>query len=90
MAYDLENRLVIGVVSSAMFDLSASMLFLKETESLFIVNFRKATSRILFQKESPLSFIKRLLSLNDLSPKSDDPLVEAFLYPETILTQAFE
>jgi 5'-nucleotidase len=79
MPYDLENRLVIGVASSAMFDLSDSdAVFKREGEALY----RKYQEKHLndpLPKGIAFSFIKRLLSLNDLSPKKDDPLVEVIL-----------
>jgi 5'-nucleotidase len=79
MAYSLENRLVIGVSSSAVFDLRESdAVFRRDGEE----EYRK------FQREHldhPLPrgiaypFIKRILSLNDLSPDEADPLVEVVL-----------
>ena len=80
MPYSLENRLVVGIASSAMFDL-------RESDSVFQSEGEEAYRR--FQEENlatPLdkgfsfSFIKRLLSLNDLSSDPvGDPLVEVIL-----------
>lgn len=80
MPYDLENRLVIGVASSAMFDLTASdAVFRREGEE----HYRKFQEQNLhnpLQKGIAFSFIKRLLSLNDLSSDPiKDPLVEVVL-----------
>ncbi len=80
MAYELGNRLVIGVASSAMFDLSESdQVFRNKGEE----EYRKYQTE---NVENPLnkgvsfSFVKRLLSLNDLSEKPEsDPLVEVVL-----------
>ncbi|TBV15714.1 5'-nucleotidase [Stutzerimonas kirkiae] len=79
MPYGLKDRLVVGVASSAMFDLSESdKVFRTEGEE----NYRKYQEK---HKNSPLmpgiafSFIKRLLSLNDLSTEDEDPLVEVVL-----------
>ncbi len=80
MAYDLQNRLVIGVASSAMFDL-------RESDAVFRAQGEEPYRK--FQQENldkPLakgiafSFIRRLLSLNDLSTDpAKDPLVEVVL-----------
>lgn len=80
MPYDLEKRLVIGVASSAMFDLTASdAVFRREGEE----QYRKYQEQNLsspLPKGIAFSFIKRLLSLNDLSPDPvSDPLVEVVL-----------
>ncbi|PXX79803.1 5'-nucleotidase [Rivihabitans pingtungensis] len=79
MPYELDNRLVIGVASSAVFDLSESdAVFRREGEE----QYRKYQEENL---ENPLPkgiaypFIKRLLALNDLSPSLSDPLVEVVL-----------
>jgi 5'-nucleotidase len=79
-AYDLGKRLVIGVASSAMFDLSDSdEVFRSEGEE----EYRKFQSENInkpLNKGVAFSFVKRLLSLNDLSEKpSEDPLVEVVL-----------
>lgn len=80
MPYDLESRLVIGVASSAVFDLTESdAVFRKEGEE----EYRKFQETNL---HSPLPtgiaypFLKRLLSLNDLSEDPlNEPLVEVVL-----------
>ncbi|MEU5567592.1 5'-nucleotidase [Micromonospora musae] len=79
MPYNLENRLVIGIASSALFDLAAS-------DEVFRTQGEESYRR--YQEEnigSPLTpgvafpFIKRLLSLNDLSSNEADPLVEVII-----------
>jgi 5'-nucleotidase len=79
MAYTLDNRLVIGVASSAMFDLSDSdAVFKRDGEALYR-KFQEKNLNNPLPKGIAFSFIKRLLSLNDLSPAQDDPLVEVIL-----------
>lgn len=79
MPYELKDRLVVGVASSAMFDLSESdKVFRSEGEE----KYRKYQEA---NKDNPLSpgvafsFIRRLLSLNDLSDAKSGPLVEVVL-----------
>lgn len=79
MAYELEDRLVVGVASSALFDLS-------ESDEVFRIQGEDAYRR--YQEDHlshtlgsgvAFTFIKRLLSLNDLAPDPDDPLVEVIV-----------
>lgn len=80
MAYDLERRLVIGVASSAMFDLSESdAVFKREGEEQYR-KFQEQNLNTPLPKGIAFAFIKRLLSLNDLCPDAQsDPLVEVVL-----------
>lgn len=80
MAYNLEDRLVVGVASSAMFDLTASdTVFRKEGEERYR-RYQQDNLSSPLQKGIAFSFIRRLLSLNDLSnDPSSDPLVEVVL-----------
>jgi 5'-nucleotidase len=77
--YDLDNRLVVGVSSSALFDLSDSQRVFDEEG---IDAYRAYQDEF---RERPLrpgvafDFVQRLLSLNDLSPSAQDPLVEVFV-----------
>lgn len=85
MAYDLKNRLVIGLSSSALFDLSESDKVFRETgEKSYRIYQRKNQDEVL-EKGRAFNFIWRLLSLNAISPES--PLVEVILLskndPET-------
>lgn len=80
MPYELDKRLVIGVASSAMFDLTESdNVFRTKGEE----EYRKYQSENVnnpLNKGMSFSFIKRLLSLNNLSKNPDsDPLVEVVL-----------
>lgn len=79
MPYSLDNRLVIGVASSAVFDL-------KESDEVFRSHGEEAYREFQGQhlndtlpKGIAFPFIKRLLSLNDLHPEASDPLVEVIL-----------
>lgn len=80
MAYDLQNRLVIGVASSAMFDLTDSdAVFRRDGEEQYR-KFQETNLNNPLPKGMAFSFIKRLLSLNDLSADPvGDPLVEVVL-----------
>jgi 5'-nucleotidase len=79
MPYELESRLVIGVASSAVFDLVASdAVFQRQGEE----EYRKFQQEHLndpLPKGIAFPFIKRLLSVNDLSKDPADPLVEVIL-----------
>lgn len=86
MPYDLDNMLVVGVASSALFDLAAANeVFIEFGES----RYREYQEEHVSDPLNPgvaFPFIKRLLSLNDLAPK-DSPLVEVIVLskndPET-------
>ncbi|MEZ5095655.1 MAG: 5'-nucleotidase [Nocardioides sp.] len=85
MPYDLSSRLVLGVASSALFDLSISQQIFDEHG---VEEYRRYQEE---QIDSPLDkgvafpFIRRLLGLNDLDPSN--PPVEVFVLsknsPET-------
>jgi 5'-nucleotidase len=80
MPYDLENRLVIGVASSAMFDLSESDAIFRSKGEEEYRKFQEAHLNDPLPKGMAFSFVKRLLSLNDLSiDPENDPLVEIVL-----------
>lgn len=68
MGYDLEGKLVVGVASSALFDLSASdEVFRSKGED----EYRRYQAENIDNTLDPgvaFSFIRRLLSLNDLTP----------------------
>ena len=84
MPYELDRRLVIGVASSAMFDLTESdAVYREEGEAAYRDHQERHRDKTL-GKGVAFGFIKRLLSLNDLDA---DPLVEVVLLsrndPET-------
>lgn len=79
MPYELDNRLVIGVASSAVFDLSESdAVFRSEGEEQYR-KYQEKNLDVPLPKGIAFPFIKRLLALNDLSPSPEDPLVEVVL-----------
>ena len=80
MAYNLQDRLVIGVASSAMFDLRESDgVFRSQGEEQYR-KFQEENLRNPLGRGIAFSFIRRLLSLNDLSSDPiNDPLVEVVL-----------
>ena len=86
MAYDLGNLLVVGIASSALFDLKdADAIFRKHGEDKYREYQEEHISEAL-KAGVALPFIKRLLSLNDLSA-DETPLVEVIVLsrndPET-------
>lgn len=86
MSYELSEKLVVGVASSALFNLTESdRVFRSQGEAAY----RKYQEEKLDEQLEPgvaFPFIKRLLSLNDLS-EDDGPLVEVIVLsrndPET-------
>ncbi|MEU1088031.1 5'-nucleotidase [Streptomyces sp. NPDC005892] len=78
MAYELSNRLVVGIASSALFDLTESdAIFREQGEDAYRGYQEKHRDDVLRQGVA-FPFIRRLLSLNDLS-EADDPLVEVIV-----------
>ncbi|WP_122602515.1 5'-nucleotidase [Pseudomonas viridiflava] len=78
MPYELDGRLVIGVASSAVFDLLESDAIFKSEGEEKYRKFQELNLNTPLPKGIAYPFIKRLLSLNDLSPR-EDPLVEVVL-----------
>ncbi|HEF5151419.1 5'-nucleotidase family protein [Burkholderia multivorans] len=77
MPYDLTSRLVIGLASSALFDLAESdKVFRTEGEDAYRL-YQRENQNIPLKPGVAFAFIRRLLSLNELSP--NDPLVEVIL-----------
>ncbi|MFI0966490.1 5'-nucleotidase [Streptomyces sp. NPDC021080] len=75
--YELENRLVVGIASSALFDLAeADAVFRDQGEEVYRT-YQEEHLEDTLDKGVAFPFIRRLLSLNDLSP--DDPLVEVII-----------
>jgi len=77
--YELDNRLVIGVASSAVFDLSDSDAVFKSQGEEEYRRFQETNLNVPLPRGIAFPFIKRLLALNDLSPDPQDPLVEVVL-----------
>jgi 5'-nucleotidase len=87
MPFAVDGRLVVGVASSALFDLTESgAVFDQQGESAY----RAYQEEQLHNHLTPgvaFQFVKRLLKLNNLSPSPDDPLAEVVIMsrndPET-------
>lgn len=77
MAYELENRLVIGVASGAIFDLAKSDAVFRSDGEEQYRKYQEKNLDVPLPKGIAYPFIKRLLALNDLNPS--DPLVEVIL-----------
>jgi 5'-nucleotidase len=80
MPYELENRLVVGVASSAVFDLRESDHVFRQQGEESYRRFQQDHLDVPLPKGIAFPFVRRLLSLNDLSsdPKGN-PLVEVVL-----------
>lgn len=80
MPYSLKNRLVIGIASSALFDLSESdEVFRNRGEAEYRL-YQETKLDEPLRRGIVFSFVKRLLSLNNLSAdRKNDPLVEVVL-----------
>lgn len=77
MPYDLANRLVIGLASSALFDLDESdNIFQSEGPEPYRI-FQRENQNIPLKTGVAFPFVKRLLSLNALNP--DNPPIEVVL-----------
>lgn len=77
MPYDLSKRLVIGLASSALFDLSESdSVFRTQGEEVYRKYQRDKQNHPL-EKGVAFPFIKKLLSINEINPK--DPPIEVIL-----------
>ncbi|GAA2497568.1 5'-nucleotidase [Actinocorallia cavernae] len=77
-AYDLANRLVVGVASSALFDLRESdAVFRQQGEEAYRA-YQEENRDDTLRPGVAFAFIRRLLSLNDLG-EPGDPLVEVII-----------
>jgi len=79
LAYDLSNRLVIGIASSALFDLTDSDSIFREKGEEEYRQFQEANLEVSLEPGVAFPFIKRLLSLNELSPEGEVPFVEVIV-----------
>jgi 5'-nucleotidase len=78
VAYDLGTRLVVGIASSALFDLTESdAVFRQEGEQAYR-GYQREHLAVPLRPGTAFPFVRRLLSLNDISP-ADDPLVEVIV-----------
>ncbi|WP_136680513.1 5'-nucleotidase [Neptunomonas sp. XY-337] len=77
MPYDLTSRLVVGLASSALFDLSESDEVFRTKGEQEYRKYQRKNENIPLRKGVAFPLIRRLLSLNKLNP--DDPPVEVIL-----------
>jgi 5'-nucleotidase len=77
MPFDLTTRLVVGLASSALFDLDESDQVFRSEGELAYREYQKINQDIPLEKGVAFPFIRRLLSLNVLNP--EDPPVEVVL-----------
>lgn len=76
LSYDLSNKLVVAVASSALFDLSESdQVFRKEGESAYRI-YQRANEQKVLNPGVAFPLVKRLLSLND----EDSQPIEVVLF----------
>lgn len=68
MPYDLHDRLVVGVASSALFDLSESDAYFKEHGEAQYRVYQDERIDETMQPGVAFPFVQRLLNLNDLRP----------------------
>ena len=77
MPFDLTTRLVVGLASSALFDLDESDRVFRSEGALAYREYQQANQDVPLEKGVAFPFIRRLLSLNALNP--EDPPVEVVL-----------
>ncbi|MGW2843143.1 5'-nucleotidase [Streptomyces sp. NPDC001493] len=78
MGYELSNRLVVGIASSALFDLTESDAIFREHGEEGYRGYQEKHRDDELRPGVAFPFIRRLLSLNSLST-ADDPLVEVIV-----------
>ncbi|MFJ5232361.1 5'-nucleotidase [Kitasatospora sp. NPDC088391] len=78
MPYELAGRLVVGIASSALFDLAESDRVFREDGEEAYRAYQERNVDITLAPGTAFPFVKRLLSLNDLAA-ADDPLVEVIV-----------
>lgn len=87
MGYSLEDKLVVGVASSALFDLSESDQVFRERGESEYRKYQEENVDDTLRPGVAFPFVRRLLSLNDLRGSQGNPLVEVIILskndPET-------
>ncbi|MFE9479533.1 5'-nucleotidase [Streptomyces spororaveus] len=78
MKYDLSDRVVIGIASSALFDLADCDAVFREQGEDAYRRYQEAHVDDVLDKGVAFPFVRRLLSLNDLA-EPFDPLVEVII-----------
>lgn len=76
MGYSLDGRLVVGVASSALFDLSDSQGVFDDAGLAAYRQYQQEHLEDALPTGVAYPFVRRLLGLNSLSPDPEDPLVE--------------
>lgn len=76
--YNLDQKLVIGITSSALFDLEESDRIFRTDGELVYREYQQKKEKIPLASGVAFPFIQRLLSLNSIFPK-DTPFVEVIL-----------
>lgn len=76
--YDLEQKLVIGLASSALFNLEESDEVFRTKGELVYREYQHKNENVILDLGVAFPFIQRLLSLNSIFPK-DNPFVEVIL-----------
>ncbi|WP_019457200.1 5'-nucleotidase [Acinetobacter sp. GG2] len=76
--YGLEQKLVIGLASSALFNLQESDEVFRTHGELVYREYQRKNENVLLEPGVAFPFIQRLLSLNSIFPK-DKPFVEVIL-----------
>ncbi|SPL72381.1 5'-nucleotidase [Acinetobacter stercoris] len=76
--YNLEQKLVIGLASSALFNLEESDAVFRTQGELAYREYQREHENILLDQGVAFPFIQRLLNLNSIFPK-DKPFVEVIL-----------
>lgn len=74
MRYELDERLVVGVASSALFDLAESDAYFREHGEYAYRRYQDERIDDVLEPGAAFPFVQRLLALNDL--RDGDPLVE--------------
>jgi 5'-nucleotidase len=74
MGYDLQNKLVVGIASSALFDLTESDSYFVKHGEVAYRDYQRDHEDDILPPGVAFNFARRLLQLNDLRPA--DPLVE--------------
>ncbi|QWZ07728.1 5'-nucleotidase [Nocardioides panacis] len=79
MPYDLKDRLVVGIASSALFDLAESDKIFRTQGEQAYRDYQEENLHTPLAPGMAFSFIRRLLSMNDLSDDLSDPLIEVIV-----------
>lgn len=77
MPYDLSKRLVIGLASSALFDLEESDQIFRNNGQEKYREYQKENQNNILKQGVAFHFIKKILSINEIQPS--DPLIEVIL-----------